>query len=107
MQMKTTSSHIVLDGSRPGEFGEICREIVGGVFVFEVLFSLGFFRQPTTGLGATKQRHPEKGSTIIRQVSWPQVVLFMSCGSFSVIFCVERKQRITSTKDLPFGIGCR
>ena len=35
-------------------------------FVFEVLFGLNFSRQPTTGLVATKQRHPEKAGTIVR-----------------------------------------
>ena len=35
-------------------------------FVFEVLLGLDFSRQPNTGLGATKQRHPEKADTLIR-----------------------------------------
>jgi len=35
-------------------------------FAFEVLFGLNFSRQPTTGLGAIKQKHPEKAGTILR-----------------------------------------
>ena len=38
-------------------------------FVFEVLLGLDFSRQPTTGLGATKQKHPEKAGTIVRASS--------------------------------------
>ena len=34
-------------------------------FVFEVLLGLDFSRQPTTGLGAAKKRHPEKAGTIV------------------------------------------
>jgi len=44
------------------KFAEKLRE----EFVFEVLLGLDFSRQPTTGLGATKQRHPEKVGTIVR-----------------------------------------
>ena len=38
-------------------------------FVFEVLLGLDFSFQPNTGLGATKQRHPEKAGTIVRASS--------------------------------------
>ena len=38
-------------------------------FVFEALFNLLFSRQPTTGLGTTKQRHPEKAGTIMQPFS--------------------------------------
>ena len=38
-------------------------------FVFEVLFGLNFSCQPNTGLGATKQRCPEKAGTIVRASS--------------------------------------
>jgi len=49
---------------RLGEFGKIC-----GKTVKRVLFGLNFSRQPTTGLGAIKQRHPEKAGTIMRTFS--------------------------------------
>ena len=63
-------------------------------FVFEVLLGLDFSLQRNTGLGATKQRHPVKAgsyhSESLQQVIWPSVVLFVSCGSFSAIFRMER-----------------
>jgi len=37
--------------------------------VFEALLGLDFSLQPNTGLGATKQRHPEKAGTIVRASS--------------------------------------
>ena len=58
-------------------------------FVFEVLLGLNFSHQPNVGQGATKQRHQEKAGTIVK-VLWPQMVLFVSCGGFSAIFCVVR-----------------
>ena len=55
-------------------------------FVFEVLQGLDFPRQPNTGLGTIKQRHPEKAGTIIRVSSeshgcrwfhWSAVAVFV------------------------------
>jgi len=43
---------------------KVCEE-----FVFEVLLGLDFSCQPNTGLGATKQRRPEKAGTIVRASS--------------------------------------
>ena len=38
-------------------------------FVFEVLLGLDLSCQPNSGLGATKQRHPEKAGIIVRASS--------------------------------------
>ena len=38
-------------------------------FLFEVILGINFSHQPTTGLAATKHRHPEKAGTIIRAFS--------------------------------------
>jgi len=73
---------------RLGEFGEICCKTVGGV-----LFGLDFSHQPANHrAGSYQTKAPREGwhhNESLQQVSWPQVVLFVSCGGFSVIFCVE------------------
>ena len=40
-------------------------------------------------------------------VLWPQVVLFVNCGGFSVIFCVEQNGASSPRKDLPFDVSHR
>ena len=49
--------------------GVIFAENLWEEFVFEVLLGLNFSFQPNTGLGATKQRHPEKAGNIVRASS--------------------------------------
>ena len=51
--------------SRLSKFGAIRCKIEGGVSIWSH-FGHQFSRQPTTGLAATKHRHPEKAGTIIR-----------------------------------------
>ena len=93
----------------PGEFGEIRRKVCEE-FVFEVLLGLDFSCQPNTGLGATKQRRPEKAGTIVRASSefdgrrwfclWAVAVLVQ----FSVW---NGRTPVPYKKILPFDVGHR
>ena len=91
IQTKTTLWHIVWVARRPGEFGEICWKIVGGVCVWSFV-GPQFSRQPSTGLRATKKYAQRRLVPY-----WEPPASFMAVGGFvsqlwrfSAIFCVER-----------------
>jgi len=86
---------------RPGEFGEICCK---EEFVFEVVLGL---LSANHRAGSYQTKTPREGwhhSESLQWVSWPQVVLFVSSGGFSVIFCVERNDALPPMKR--FALGC-
>ena len=65
IQTKTSLWHTVWGSSWLRKFGANYCKIEEGVSIWN-LFGHQFFVQPTTGLRATKQRHPEKAGTILR-----------------------------------------